>query len=411
MSCTWQLHNLQHCQKPLRLSSKFLCLTFQTCSSSHDIQDFLFLYQCTTHPVCAVQHASATVKHHSTLREQAEKHGAAIQHLQQQLQAAVQQLMQLQQQAPVQFAKAYKAAVASSAKCLQELQERYFHSTPVQPLISGKQSNSSSLLKHHRDSIVAAYSDFQQRRDSVESMASAPANAFCSPSSTLHRKTWQRGLQGVSQLPWFQQASLTDGSGRGLNASSRLMDSMRSFADPVSRTSSEQPSQMQREMLDGTVPRTSSAAMQKQELSHQPSQAALGPESSGPQVSAQYAAGSQHLQHDVSLLMPPEALMSSSTLPDMASALDWTAWVLPEVQPDASWLSPFMRQLLQFEGCLLHALTALLTQTPLDRQDEHSVAGKGAVQKAAPRQQCWPKAAQDSQQLSENTTGNQTPWC
>ena len=356
-----------------------------------------------THLTFSLQGASAAIKHQHALKEEADKHSAAIQHLQQQLQAAVQQLMQLQQQAAVQATKAYKAAVTASAKCLQELQERYFHSSPVQPLTSGKHSSSSTLLKHQRDSIVAAYSDFQQRRGSIESMMSVPTNAFGSPFSTLQRKTWQRGSQGVSQTAWSQQAFLAEGPGRGLNASSRFMESIRSFAAPVSRTSSGQPSQAERDMLDGSMPGTSSGAVQQQSLSHQRSHAALGPDLSGPQG---LTSSSQQLQHDVSLLLQPAGPKSSAVWLNGMSALDLTAWLLPEVQPDPSWLSPLVQQALLFEGCLLQALTALLTQPPSDKQDEQNAAGKRAALKASPRQQCWPKAAQDNQQLCDDTTGD-----
>ena len=301
--------------------------------------------------VCALQDASAAISHQHTVKEQADKHSAAIQQLQLQLQAAVQHLMQLQQQAAVQAAQAYKAAVTSSAKCLQELQDRYFHSTPVQPFASGKHSSNSSLLKHRRDSIVAAYGEFQQRR--------------------------------------------------GMNGSSRFMDSIRSFAAPVSRSSSGQPLHVDRDMMDCTMPRTSSSAMQRQGLSHQPSQAAPG----GPQS----LGSSQQLQHDVSLYMQPAGLKSGAVWPDMVSAVDLTAWALPEVQPDPSWLSPLLQQMLLFEGCLLNALTALLTQTGADGQEGENAAGKRPTQQAAVRQQCWPKAAQDNQQLCDDTTGTPLP--
>lgn len=308
----------------------------------------------------------------------------------------MQQVDQVQQQAPLLAAKAYKAAVASCAKSLQELQDRYFHSTPVHPFTPGKQSP-GSLFKQPSDSIVAAYSDFRQRRGSIESMASGPHNPFGSPSSTLQRKAWLRGSLGASQTSWSQHASFADGSGRGMNTSSRL-------AGPVSRTSSGQPGHSERDVHDASVVRTSSAALQQQGLSHQASQAALGADP----AFVEGAAG-QPLQHGVSLLLQKVALKSSSMLPDMASALDLATGMLPEVLPEPSWLSPFMQQMLQMEGCLLNALTALLTQTPsrTDRQDEQNGAGKGAVQKAPPRQQCWPKAARDSQQFGDDTTGSQ----
>lgn len=353
--------------------------------------------------VCALQDASAAISHQHAVKEQADRHSAAVQQLQ--LQTAVQHLMQLQQQAAVQAAQAYKAAVASSAKCLQELQDRYFHSTPVQPYASGKHSSNSSLLKHRRESIVAAYGEFQQRRGSIEAKIGVPSNAFGSPSSTMQRKTWQRGSLGVSQTAWSQQAMFAEGPGRGLNGSSRFMDSIRSFATPVSRSSSGQPAHVDRDMMDCTMPRTSSSATQRQGLSHQPSQAAPGPDPPGPQG----LGSSQQLQHDVSLYMQPAGLKSAAVWPDMISAVDVTAWVLPEVQPDPSWLSPLLQQTLLFEGCLLHALTALLTQTRSDGQEQQSAAaGKRPMQQAAVRQQCWPKAAQDSQQLCDDTTG--TPF-
>lgn len=353
--------------------------------------------------VCALQDASAAISHQHTVKEQADKHSAAMQQLQLQLQAAVQHLLQLQQQAAVQAAQAYQAAVTSSAKCLQELQDRYFHSTPVQPFAVGKHSSNTSLLKHRRDSIVAAYGDFQQRRGSIEAVIGVPTNAFGSPASTMQRKTWQRGSQGVSQTAWSQQAMFAEGPGRGLNGSSRFMDSMRSFAAPVSRSSSGQPSHPERDMMDNTMPRTSSSAVQRQGLSHQPSQAAPGPDPSGPQG----LGGSQQLQHDFSLHMQPAGLKpAAAAWPEMVSAVDLTAWVLPEVQPDPSWLGPFLQQTLLFEGCLLNALTALLTQAGSDGQEEQSAAGKRPMQQAAVRQQCWPKAAQDSQtQLCDDTTG------
>ena len=350
--------------------------------------------------VCAVQDASAAISHQHTVKEQADKHSAAVQQLQLQLQAAVQHSMQLQQQAAVQAAQAYKAAVTSSAKCLQELQDRYFHSTPVQPVATGKHSSNSNLLKHRRDSIVAAYGDFQQRRGSIEAAIGVPSNAFGSPSSTMQRKAW-RGSQGVSQMAWSQQAMFAEGPGRALNGSSRFMDSIKSFAAPVSRSSSGQPSHVDRDMMDCTMPRTSSSAMQRQGLSHQPSQAAPGPDPSGPQG----LGSSQQLQHDVTLYMQPAGLKSGPAWPDTVSAVDLTGWVLPEVQPDPSWLSPFLQQMLLFEGCLLNALTALLTQTGAGGQEGENAAGKRPMQQAAVRQQCWPKAAQNSQQLSDDTTG------
>lgn len=354
--------------------------------------------------MCALQDASAAISHQHIVKEQADKHSAAMQQLQLQLQAAVQHLMQLEQQAAVQVAQAYKAAVASSAKCLQELQDRYFHSTPVQPFASGKHSSNSSLLKHRRDSIVAAYGDFQQRRGSIEAML--PTNAFGSPSSTLQRKSWQRGSLGVSQPAWSQQAMFAEGPSRRLNGSSRLMDSIRSFAAPVSRSSSGQPFHAERDMMDGTMPCTSSSAMQRQGLSHQPSQAAPGSDPSGPQG----LGSSQQLQYDVSLVMQPAGLKSAAAWPDMLSAVDLTAWVLPEVQPDPSWLSPFLLQTLLFEGCLLNALTALLTQKSSDGQEGENAAGKRPMQEqAAVRQQCWPKAAQDSHQLCDDNTGTPSP--
>lgn len=320
----------------------------------------------------------------------------------------MQQLDQQHQQASQLAAKAYKAAVASCAKPLQELQDRYFHTTPVQPFTPGKHSP-SSLLKHQGEGIVAAYSDFQQRRGSIQSLASAPHNPFGSPSSTLQRKVGPRGSLGGVQICWSRQASLADNPGRGMNPSSRLLDSIRGAStEPVSRTSSMQPGHLEGTMHDTSVLCTSSAALQKQGLSHQPSQAALGPEPPSLQLSAEGAASPvRPLQHDVSTLLQKSAAM----LPDAASALDASPWGLPEVVLEPSWLSPFMQQLLQLEGCLLHTLTALLTQTPPtpSRQDEQHGTGKGLMQKAPPRQQCWPKAAQDSQQLAEDTTGN--PCC
>ena len=245
-------------------------------------------------------------------------------------------------------------------------------------------------------------------------MASGPHNPFGSPSSTLQRKAGPRGSLGASQIretldAWSHQASPADNPSRGMNPSSRLSDSMRSAsAEPVSRTSSVQPGHMEGAMHDNSVLRTSSAALQKQGLSHQPSEAALSPD-----LPAGSAGSSQPLQHDASLLLQKAALKSSAVLPDTTSALELGAWVLPEVVPDPSWLSPFMQQMLQLEGCLLNALTALLTQTPSesDSQKEQNGAGKGPVKKAPPRRQCWPKAAKDSQQLGEDTTGNPCRWC
>lgn len=352
----------------------------------------------------ALQDSSATSKHQSTLQKQAEKHDASLQHLQQQLHAAVQQVDQQHQQAPQLAAKAYKAAAASCAKTLQELQDRYFHTTPVQPFTPGKHSP-SSLFKHHGEGIVAAYSDFQQRRGSIQSLASAPHNPFGSPSSTLQRKAGPRGSLGGLQICWSRQASLADNPSRGVNPSSRLLDSIRGASgEPVSRTSSVQPGHLEGPLHDTSVLRTSSAALQKQGLSHQPSQAAFGPEPPSLQLSAEGAASpGRPLQHDGSMLLQKSAAM----LPDGASALDLGTWGLPEVVLEPSWLSPFLQQMLQLEGCLLRALTALLTQTPSapNKHDEQHGTGKGVMQKAPPRQQCWPKAAQDSQQLGEDTTG------
>ena len=347
------------------------------------------------------------VRHQQRLKEQAQRREDIVQNLQQQLQAVGPQLGLLQQQAQVQSTKAYKAAVAASVNRLQELQDRYFHSTPVDTFSTGKQSG-SSLLRLQRDSVVAAYNDFQHRRGSLQSAVSVASNAFASPSSSLRRGPWAGSFQGALQMPWSQQPSLADGLGRALNASSRFVDSRKSSAGPVSRTSSsnspqrqgqgglEQPLHAEQSLLEMTP-----TAQQRQGNPAQVLSAC------GPQDSTEQAVSSPALQHDASTALSAASVPSSDLLSAVSSASGLTAWTLPDVQPDFSWLSPLLQQLVQFEACLLNSLTALLTPPPsaAHRPEGQSSEDRTARQKTPAREQCWPKAAQDSLQLSQDTTG------
>lgn len=390
--------------KNARFNVKDVCGQKHTpCKYSHDNLHGL-------HVLHVLQESSAASSHQQTLKQQAQRQEAVIQQLQQQLHAAFQQLGHLQQQAHLQATRAHKSAVAASAERLQELQERYFNSMPVDTLAAGSQS----LLRLQRDSIVAAYNDFQQRRSSVQSTVGVSPNPFSSPSSTLRRGTWAGSSQGSLQLPW-SQSSLADSPGRGFTASSRLIDSRQSFAAPVSRTSSSASPQKQGQgileqplvavaeqgMLD-----MSSAAHMRQGSAEQPLRAAAS------QDVAERAASPQLLQHDASMGLQQTAPGSSTALPDLSLAIDSTAWTLSELQPESSWLLPFMQQMLQFEACLLNSLTALLTQKPPSshQQDEQSAAEKKAKQRMPPRQQCWPQAAQESRQTSDDTTGEMRCW-
>ena len=358
-----------------------------------------------------MQEVSTAISHQQTLRQQSQQRDGVIQHLQVQLHAAVQQMGHMQQQAQVQASKAYKAAVAASTERLQELQDRYFHSTPADTVPAGRQS-SGSLLRLQRDGIVAAYNDFQQRRGIVQSLGTVPHNAYSSPSSTLRRGTWAGGSQGALQQPWSPQPPFADTLGRALNASSRFMDSKQSFIRPVSCTSSSALPHRQGHGFQAQPLQTEqsveafSAAQQQQGFLDQPFKAAMLLPPSASQDSAERAVGAYHLQHDASMPLAA-APGSSSVTSDLSSAVDMSAWTLLDVQPEPGWLTPFQQQLVQFEACLLNSVTALLTQAPAaaDTATGQSVGERSAWHHTPPRQQCFPKAALDSQQMSEDTTG------
>ena len=319
---------------------------------------------------------SSTVSHQRGLKEQVQQHDTAVQQLQRQLNVAVQLLEHMQQQAHAQGVKAYKSAVTSSVERLQELRDRYFQSTPA---AGGKQAG-SNVLKLEREHVVSAYAEFQQRRGglTLQSAATIPAAGGSSPSSSLRRGAWGSSSLGTIQQPLLHVNSHLDSPGRGwnLNPSSRFMDSRKSFAAPATPTSSSAP-QGQGFVDQPFSPRQSIAA-----------------------------SSSSHtfLQRDLSMSMlhtQHEGHSSADTV------LDISKWTIPDVQPEPSWLMPFMQQLMQFEACLLNALTGLLTQGPSvsDDQDGPGAERKRKGQAGAVRQQVWPKAAEDRQQKAEDTTG------
>ena len=338
----------------------------------------------------------------------------------------------MQQQGQVQAMKAYKAAVCLSSERIQQLQDRYFNSTPTGAFSSGKQSGSGAL-KLQREGIVPAYTDYQQRRGSIASMHIVPAAGTCSPTSSLRRGTWTGSSQGSMQQPLQHLPSHVDSPARNLNSSSRFMVSRHSFAAPVSRTSSSAASHKQgcpdqpfaaRTNAGSVSPNTSFLLQQTGSIKLAGSALPAGegypeqPSSAAPNMltagASAYADGVQFLQLDNALTsLHSQQLAHAGTALSDTDVHVMTNWNIPEVQPEPSWSTSFSEQVLQLEGCLLTALTGLLTQGPgpasSDEHDKQRAEAKRKGQNALPRQQVWPKAAEASQQSAEDTTGTAFP--
>ena len=312
------------------------------------------------------------------LQEQLQQQQSSLQQSQRQLYAAVQHMDQLQQQAHQQAVKAYKTAVQSSCERLTELKERYFHCTPVGASQNSRHAGSNAI-KLQRENIVSAYTDFQQRRGNtvIESISNSHATGISSPSSSLRRGTWAGSPQGTLQQPLLQLTSRLDSPSRAITSNSRFQDSRRSMIAPVSRTSS--------------------ATIQKSATPSPPSHAKqTGDVSDATALQIETAASSVPLQ-----AREQTAAEAQST----DTALDFSGWMIAEVQPEASWMLPYMEQLMQLEACLLNALTEFLTQGPTASDEEESGRASRKKQSAAVRQQTWPKSAEGCQQTAEDTMG------
>ncbi len=339
---------------------------------------------------------------------------------------------QLQQQGQAQAMHAYKSAVHLSCDRLQGLKDRYFNSMPTASFTAGKQG-SNSVLKLQREGVVSAYTDFQQRRGSITSMHITPAAGTCSPSSSLRRGYLTASSQGNVQQPLLHLPSHLDSPGRNVPTSSRFMDSKRSFAAPVSRTSSSAAPHRQGNLEQPFASRRGSAAspvscdysvlpQQSDGILHAesalPSGQSIAEQTSPPSVPVAGTSGhpdnAQSWQQDTaSIALHSQQLAGfASALSDTFPASSLASWHVPDVQPEPGWSTPLSEQLLQFEGCLLNALTGLLTQKP-SASGEHECAraeAKKRGQGGGARQQVWPRAAEDSQQSAQDTTGTAAPY-
>ena len=338
---------------------------------------------------------------------------------------------QLQQQGQAQAMQAYKSAVHLSCDGLQGLKDRYFNSMPTASFTTGKQGG-NSVLKLQREGIVSAYTDFQQRRGSITSMHITPAAGTCSPSSSLRRGYLTASSQGSFQQPLLHLPSHLDSPGRNVPASSRFMDSKKSFAAPVSRTSSsaaphrqgnlEQPFASRHGTVASPVSCDSSVSPQQSDSilhaeSALPSGQSIAEQISTPSLpfagTSGHADNAQSWQHDsASIALHSQQLGGFAlALSDTSPASSMANWHIPDVQPEPGWSTPLSEQLLQFEGCLLNALTGLLTQKP-SASVEHGSAraeAKKRGQGGGARQQVWPRAAEGSQQSAQDTTGTAAP--
>ena len=381
--------------------------------------------------LCCAQELSKGLSHQQQLQEQLQQRSVAVQQLQNQLYAAVQQMEQLQQQGQAQAVHAYKSAVQLSCDRLQGLKDRYFNSMPTASFTTGKQG-SNSVLKLQREGIVSAYTDFQQRRGSITSMHITPAAGTCSPSSSLRRGYLTASSQGSFQQPLIHLPSHLDSPGRNVPASSRFMDSRKSFAAPVSRTSSSAALHRQGNLEQAFASRRGSAAspvscdysvlpQQSDGILHAESALPLGqsiaeqttPPSLPFACTSGHADNPQSWQQDTaSITLHSQQLAGfASALSDTSPASSLASWHIPDVQPEPGWSTPLSEQLLQFEGCLLNALTGLLTQKP-SASGEHDSARaevKKRGQGGGARQQVWPRAAEDRQQSAQDTTGTAAP--
>ena len=378
--------------------------------------------------LCCAQELSKGLSHQQQLQEQLQQRNVAVQQLQNQLYAAVQQMEQLQQQGQAQAMQAYKSAVQLSCDRLQGLKDRYFNSMPTASFTTGKQG-SNSVLKLQREGIVSAYTDFQQRRGSITSMHISPAAGTCSPSSSLRRGYLTASSQGSFQQPLLHLPSHLDSPGRNVPTSSRFMDSRKSFVVPVSRTSSSAGPHRQGNLEQPCASRRGSAASpvscDSSVLPHQlddifhaesalPSAQSIAEQTTP--LSLPFAGTSgradsaQSWQHDtVFMALHSQQLAGfASALSDTSPASSLASWHMPDMQPEPGWLTPLSEQLLQFEGCLLNALTGLLTQKP-SASGEHESAraeAKKRGQGGGAQQQVWPRAAEESQQSAQDTTGS-----
>ena len=357
------------------------------------------------------------------LKQEVQQKDVQIQQLQHQLQAAAQHAQRMQQQAQLQILRTYRAAAATSAEYLQDLKDRYFHTVPTGPRPDQEsEHNLANVLRMQRQDIVAAYTEFQQRRGGIQSMPSMPATPS-SHSSTARRNFLadlsQESLkqpwhQGSIQWPMPQEAPATVqepsiAAAHGVYSFALRSINRSASTSPSKRGSPEQLSSPRQAHSHSHL----SVSLPRRQDTLDPADSLLT--SALPTTPAKAAVARQpHL----GLLALPQAERSSSTVGDLmlghapdsavmpSEALAMS--VLPDVQPQPNWQLPFLQQLVQFEACLLTALMGLLTQgpkegnansasssSPDDRQDSDLAA----------REQCWPRSAPASPSSIQDTTG------
>ena len=356
--------------------------------------------------LCLVQELTDTASSRLKLKQDIQQKDALIQQLQQQLQAAAQHAQRVQQQTQLQILRTYRAAAATSAEHLQDLKERYFHSVPSGPRPGHQpEQGIGKTLKMPREDIVAAYTEFQQRRGGIQSMPSMPATPS-SHSSTARRnflsidsrvgslrQPWQQGSISWSAPPETptavsaQEPSIAAAHGvysfalRSINRSAST--------SPVKRGSPEQ-------LVSPRQPHSHlSPTLHSRQDAAEPADTLAGP----PPVALSSSQADPGSPPRPSLLTLPQAESSSSALGDFThgqelgqdqgqgqgqsqghgqgqAQVQWqglghdsvgvshsseasATGLLPDVQPQPNWQLPFLQQLVQFEACLLTALMAL----------------------------------------------------
>ena len=393
-----------------------------------------------------VQELSDTAASRLKLKQDIQQKDALIQQLQQQLQAAAQHAHRMQQQTQLQILRTYRAAAATSAEHLQDLKERYFHSVPSGPRPGhGPEQGVGNTLKMQREDIVAAYTEFQQRRGGIQSMPSMPAT----PSS--HSSTARRNFlsfdsrQGSLRQPWHQ-GSIPWSAPQEASPAAAVQEpsiaaahGVYSFAlRSINRSASTSPAKWgSPEQLFSPRQAHShlSASLHRRQDLVEPADTLAGPAPVTPSSSQTDPGKPPRL----GLLTLPQAESSSSAPGDFTHGqelgqdqgqgqsqgqgqVQWqglgpdnasmsvssevsTSSLLPDVQPQPNWQLPFLHQLVQFEACLLTALMALLTQEP-----KASAAQQGSQEERQDtalqaRQQCWPKSASEAPSSVQDTTG------
>ncbi|KAL0021057.1 hypothetical protein WJX79_003727 [Trebouxia sp. C0005] len=234
------------------------------------------------------------------------------------------------------------------------LKDRYFNSTPTASFTNGNQG-SNHVLKLQREGIVSAYTDFQQRRGSITSMHITPAAGTCSPSSSLRRGYLTASSQGSFQQPLLHLPSHLDSPGRNVPVSSRFMDSKKSFAAPVSRTSSSAAPYRQSNLEQPLASRNGTAACpvscdfsvlphQLDGILHADSALPSG-QSTAEQITppslpfvgtSRHADNGQSWQHDTaSIALHSQQLAGfASVVSDTSPASSMAHWHIPDVQPE-----------------------------------------------------------------------------